>query len=251
MIDDPYFYALAIPALLMTGINKTGFASGIGVLAVPLMSLAVPPLQAVAIMLVVYCVMDLFAMWAYRHNWDRRNLRIILPAGFVGIGVGWVSAGMLSTPAIKVIVGTIAMLFTLHHWFAPRALTPRSPTRVMGYACSAVAGYASFIAHAGGPPLSMYLLPQKMEPARYVGTAAMYWGVMNYAKLLPFGALGQLDSRNLLTALVLLPLAPIGTRLGVWINRAIDPAWFYRIVYALTFAIGAKLMWDGLRTVLA
>ena len=251
MIDDPYFYALAIPALLMTGINKTGFASGIGVLAVPLMSLAVPPLQAVAIMLVVYCVMDLFAMWAYRHNWDRRNLRIILPAGFVGIGVGWVSAGMLSTPAIKVIVGTIAMLFTLHHWFAPRALTPRSPTRVMGYACSAVAGYASFIAHAGGPPLSMYLLPQKMEPARYVGTAAMYWGVMNYAKLLPFGALGQLDSRNLLTALVLLPLAPIGTRLGVWINRAINPAWFYRIVYALSFAIGAKLMWDGLRTVLA
>jgi len=251
MIDDPYFYALAIPALLMTGINKTGFASGIGVLAVPLMSLAVPPLQAVAIMLVVYCVMDLFAMWAYRHNWDRRNLRTILPAGFVGIGVGWVSAGMLSTPAIKVIVGTIAMLFTLHHWFAPRALTPRSPTRVMGYACSAVAGYASFIAHAGGPPLSMYLLPQKMEPARYVGTAAMYWGVMNYAKLLPFGALGQLDSRNLLTALVLLPLAPIGTRLGVWINRAINPAWFYRIVYALTFAIGAKLMWDGLRTVLA
>ena len=251
MIDDPYFYVLAIPALLMAGINKTGFASGLGVLAVPLMSLAIPPLQAVAILLVVYCVMDLFAMWAYRRSWDRTNLRIILPAGFVGIGVGWLSAGMLSTPAIKMIVGAIAMLFTLHHWLGPRAVVARSPKRIKGYVCSAVAGYASFLAHAGGPPLSMYLLPQRMEPARYVGTAAMYWGVMNYAKLLPFGALGQLDSRNLLTALVLLPLAPIGTRLGVWINRAIDPVWFYRIVYALTFAIGAKLVWDGLQTVIA
>lgn len=191
MIDDPFFYALAIPAVLLVAINKTGFASGLGVLAVPLISLSVPPLQAVAIMLLVYCVMDLFAMWAYRRHWDRANLRIILPAGFVGIGVGWLSAGMLSTPAIKVIIGAIAMWFTLHHWLGPRVVAPLSPTRVKGYACGAVAGYTSFLAHAGGPPLSMFLLPQRMEPALYVGTTAMYWGVMNYAKLLPVATLGS------------------------------------------------------------
>lgn len=249
MIDDPLFYALAIPAVLLVAINKTGFASGLGVLAVPLISLSVPPLQAVAIMLLVYCVMDLFAMWAYRRSWDRANLRIILPAGFVGIGVGWLSAGMLSTPAIKMIIGAIAVGFTLHHWLGRRLAAPASPTRVRGYGCSAVAGYTSFLAHAGGPPLSMYLLPQRMEPALYVGTSVMYWGVMNYAKLLPFAMLGQLDTRNLLTALVLLPLAPIGIRLGVWLNRTMDPRWFYRIMYGLTFAIGAKLVWDGAASV--
>lgn len=250
MIDDPFFYALAIPAVLLVAINKTGFASGLGVLAVPLMSLSVPPLQAVAIMLPVYCLMDLFAMWAYRRHWDWANLRIILPAGFFGIGVGWLSAGMLSTPAIKVIVGAIAVWFTLHHWIGPRVVVPPLPAPVKGYACSAVASYTSFLAHAGGPPLSMFLLPQRMEPALYVGTTVMYWSVMNYAKLVPYATLGQLDSRNLLTALVLLPLAPIGTRLGVWLNRAVDPLWFYRIVYTLTFAIGAKLVSDGLVSIL-
>lgn len=250
MIDDPLFYALAIPAVLLVAINKTGFASGLGVMAVPLLSLSVPPLQAVAIMLVVYCVMDLFAMWAYRRRWSRVNLRILLPAGFVGIGIGWLSAGMLPTSAIKVMVGTIAVWFTLHHWLGPRGMARSSRAPVKGYVCSAVAGYTSFLAHAGGPPLSMYLLPQRMEPALYVGTAAMYWGVMNFAKLLPFAALGQLDSRNVLTAIVLLPLVPIGARFGVWLNRAVDPRWFYRIAYALTFAVGAKLIWDGLAPVL-
>jgi uncharacterized membrane protein YfcA len=251
MIDDPFFYALAIPAVLLVAINKTAFASGLGVLAVPLMTLSVPPLQAAAIMLPVYCVMDLFAMWSYRREWDRANLRIILPAGFVGIGIGWLSAGMLSTPVIKVIIGAIAMWFTLHHWLGPRLFAARSARPAKGYACSAVAGYTSFLAHAGGPPLSMYLLPQRLTPAIYVGTTVMYWSVMNFAKLVPYASLGQLDSRNLLTALVLLPLAPVGTRLGVWLNRVVDPLWFYRIVYALTFVIGAKLVWDGLAPVLA
>ena len=251
MIDDPFFYALAIPAVLLVAINKTGFASGLGVLAVPLLSLSVPPLQAAAIMLPVYCVMDLFAMWAYRRQWDRANFWIILPAGFIGIGIGWLSAGMLSTPAIKIIIGAIAMWFTVHHWLEPRLSAPRSPRAARGYVCSAVAGYTSFLAHAGGPPLSMYLLPLRLAPALYVGTTVMYWGVMNFAKLAPYATLGQLDSRNLLTALVLLPLAPLGTRLGVWLNRAVDPVWFYRIVYSLTFAIGAKLVLDGLKPAFA
>ncbi len=152
---------------------------------------------------------------------------------------------MLPMHAIKVLIGAIAMWFTLHYWLGRRAIAPQLPTRFKGYAYSALAAYTSFLAHAGGPPLSMYLLPQRMAPALYVGTSAMYWGVMNYAKLLPFANLGQLDARNLLTALVLLPLVPIGSRLGVWLNRAVHPRWFYRIVYTLTFVIGGKLVWDG------
>lgn len=250
MIDDPLFYAVAIPAVLLVAINKTGFASGLGVLGVPLIALAVPPLQAAAIMLPVMCVMDVFAMWAYRQRWDPVNLRIILPAGLIGIGAGWLSAGLLSPNAIKFLVGAIAVWFTLHYWFAPRQVAPATPQRLKGTACSAVAAYTSFLAHAGGPPMSMYLLPQRLAPALFVGTNVMYWGAMNYLKIVPYAAIGQFDARNLLTSLVLLPLAPIGIRIGVWANRVVNPLWFYRICYTLTFLIGVKLVWDGLAPVL-
>lgn len=246
MIDDPLFYAVAIPAVLLVAINKTGFASGLGVLGVPLIALAVPPLRAAAIMLPVLVVMDLFAMWAYRHRWDRANMRIILPAGLVGVGIGWLSAGLLSPHAIKFLVGLVAVAFTLHYWFAPRQLAPIAPQPVKGYAWSTVAGYTSFLAHSGGPPLSVFLLPQRMAPALLVGTSVVYWGMLNYAKLVPYAALGQFDTRNLLTSLVLLPLAPLGTRIGLWMNRHVAPTWFYRVCYTLTFVIGVKLVWDGL-----
>ncbi len=246
MVDNPWFYVVAVPAVLIVSINKTGFGSGLGVLGVPLLSLTVPPLQAAAIMLPLLCVMDLFAMWAYRRRWDRRNLRIIMPAGIVGVGIGWLSAGYLSEHAIKLIIGFIAVWFTLHHWFAPKGLASSAPHEARGAACSAIAGYTSFLAHSGGPPLGMYLLPLRLEPSLFVGTTVMYWSVMNYAKLVPYAALGQFDARNLVTSAVLLPLAPIGVAIGVWLNRRITPLWFYRVCYALTFLAGLKLIGDGI-----
>ena len=51
LIHDPAFWAVAVPAVLMMGLSKSGFLGGFGALAVPLMSLAVPVPQAAAIML--------------------------------------------------------------------------------------------------------------------------------------------------------------------------------------------------------
>lgn len=245
MIDDPWFYAAAVPAVLLAAINKAGFASGLGVLSVPLLALTVPPLQAAAILLPVMCAMDAFAVWAYRSRFDPVNLRILVPAGVIGVGAGWLTAGLLSSQGIKFLVGTIAVWFTVHYWLGPRRARPGPPRRATGAACGAIAAYTSFLAHAGGPPLSMYLLPQRLAPALYVGTSVMYWAAINLLKLVPYAALGQFDARNLLTSAVLLPLAPLGVRIGVWANRALDPLWFYRVCYALTFAVGAKLAWDG------
>jgi uncharacterized membrane protein YfcA len=80
MIADPLFYLLAVPAVLLAGISKGGFGGGLGILAVPLMSLAVAPPQAAAVMLPILCVMDLMGVWAYRGKWDRANMAILVPA---------------------------------------------------------------------------------------------------------------------------------------------------------------------------
>ena len=88
MITDPYFYVAAVPAVILFGIAKGGFGSGLGVLAVPLIAMVVPPVQAAAILLPILCVMDLVGLWAYRGKWILPELRILIPASLAGIAVG-------------------------------------------------------------------------------------------------------------------------------------------------------------------
>ena len=88
MITDPLFYALAIPAILLTGISKSGFGGAMGGLAVPLMSLVIPPDAAAGIMLPILCAMDVIGLWRFAGSFDWPNLRIILPGAIVGIALG-------------------------------------------------------------------------------------------------------------------------------------------------------------------
>jgi len=88
LITDPWFYALAVPAFLLTGISKGGFASGAENTGVPLMSLVIPAPQAAGIALPVLCAMDLFALRAWRGRWDAAMLRCLLPGAALGIALG-------------------------------------------------------------------------------------------------------------------------------------------------------------------
>src|SRR5688572_21172971 len=84
MITDPFFYAAAVPAVILMGLAKGGF-SGLGLLALPLMALVVSPVQSAAIMLPILIVQDVVTVWAYRRTWDRRNVLILVPSATFGI----------------------------------------------------------------------------------------------------------------------------------------------------------------------
>ncbi len=252
LISDPLFYLAAVPAILITGVSKGGFGAGLGILAVPLMALTLPPGQAVGIMLPILCLMDLFGLWAYRASWHGGILRVAIPGALGGIVLGALTFHLLQEAHIKLLIGAIALVFTLNHWISARgegiaARVPRAGALGTGWGVlwSAVSGFTSFAAHAGGPPLSVYLLPMRMHKTLFVGTTVVFFAAVNYAKLLPYAWLGQLGAVNLGTALVLSPLAPLGIRLGVWLHARIDPANFYRVCYVLVFLAGAKLMLDG------
>lgn len=110
-IADPLFYALAVPAVLIAGISKAGIGGGLGVVAVPLMTLAISPVQAAAILLPILCLMDLFGLYAYRGAWDRRNIALMLPGALTGIIVGALAFRFLSDDVVRLIVGTVALAF--------------------------------------------------------------------------------------------------------------------------------------------
>ena len=245
MITDPLFYFFAVPAILIFGIAKGGFGNAIGVVAVPLMALAVSPLQAAAILLPILCVMDVFAIRKFWRQWDVTNIVIMLPAGCVGVLVGSLTFSYLNEGHVRLLIGLLALIFALNFWLKSAGSIQKEPDYIKGTFWSVIGGFTSFGIHSGGPPVNIYLLPQKLHPKVFMGTCAMFFWITNYVKLIPYFILGQLDSQNLQTSLMLLPLAPIGVGFGYYLHTRVSTKKFYNIFNLFLIITGCKLTYDG------
>ncbi len=248
MIVDPWFYAIAVPAVLLVGISKTGFGGGLGMMATPMMALTIPVPQAAAILLPILCLIDVLGIRLYWRDFDRRIMMTLLPGAVLGTLIGFATFRVVDPHWTELLVGVLAVTFALWQLLRERllqALPPSSPNAVKGFFLAALGAFTSFIAHAGGPPLSIYLLPLRLDKTRLVGVTVIFFFAVNYMKLGPYFLLGQFDPTNLTTSLVLAPLAPIGVRAGRWLLERIPDQRFYPISYALLFLVGLKLIWDG------
>ena len=245
VITDPIFWLCAVIAVIVTGISKGGFG-GLGLLAVPLMALVISPVQAAGIMLPILIIMDWVSLWAYRKHYDKALLWLTLPGAIIGIVIGGLLTGYVNDRFVLICVGVIALLFPLYAIFKPKGrASVMKGSRPLGIVAGCVAGFTSFIAHAGGPPYQAYAIPQELEKRRYAGTAVIFFAVVNAIKLIPYAMLGQFGAENIKTSLMLMPLAPLGVLIGVWLIKRIDQALFYKILYALIFMVGLKLLYDG------
>jgi uncharacterized protein len=135
MITDATFYAVAVPAVLLSGISKGGM-SGLGALAVPMLTLVISPGQAVGLMLSILCLMDLFGLWIYRAYWSRSQMKVLLPGSLLGIGVGVLAFGHQNDNAVRLLIGLIAILFSFNQWLKPllrqRLAAASPPSRAKG-----------------------------------------------------------------------------------------------------------------------
>jgi uncharacterized protein len=233
LITDPFFYAVAVPAVIMLGVSKSGFGAGFGSLAVPVMALAVTVPQAAAILMPVLLVMDLLGLAAFRRDFDMKLLRFLVPCGLVGIVIGALLFKVLDARLVAGLVGVFTLLFLAQRLVFPPRPDSAAPPKWLGALLTTTSGFTSFVAHAGGPPI------------KFTATMAFFFFVINLAKWLPYGWLGLLDLRNMTTSLVLLPLAPLGVWLGVRLARRISPVWFYRFLMTGMLLTGCKLVWDG------
>jgi len=246
LITDPLFWLAAVPGVLLFGISKGGFAGGFGIVTVPLMALAVAPAKAAAIVLPILLVMDLGAVWAYRKHWNRDLIKVLLPAGLVGTAIGTLVFRELSNDGIRLFLGTLAIGFVLWRTLQrERSTVPAKPSAVTGAFWAALSGLTSFIAHSGGPPISVYLLPLRLAPSVLVGTVAVLFAALNWSKVLPYWWLGLFSAQNLLTSAALAPVGVAGVALGVWLHQRVNETLFYRLVYAFLMLTGVKLLYDG------
>lgn len=239
------YLVLASFAAVLIGMSKGGLPL-VGMLSVPVLSLVMSPVKAAVLLLPLFVISDAVGVWLYRKNYSWVNLKILVPAGIAGVLIGWLTAAMISELTIKFLIGLVGVSFCLQTWFkrGPSDV-PKPASLPKGIFWGGVAGFTSFIAHAGGPPFQIFVLPQKLPKAEFAGTATILFAIINLSKILPYQNLSPYTADDFWKVLVLVPFALLGTFLGAYLTKRIADAWFFRLVQTGLFVLSLKLIWDA------
>jgi hypothetical protein len=242
---DALFFLAALAAFLV-GSSKGGLPA-VGMLAVPVLSLAMSPVLAAALLLPIFVVSDVAGLWLYRRDYSAANVRILVPAGVAGVLVGWLTAAWVSERAITLLIALLGLGFCLNLWLRKnRDAPPRPAQRAKGWFWGTLAGFTSFISHAGAPPFQVYMLPQQLPKAAFAGTSTIVFAVINAAKIIPYQHLRPYSAAVLSQAAALVPFALVGAVAGAYLTRRVSQRWFYLLVQLSLFGVSLKLLADAL-----
>ena len=239
------FWLVAVIGAVLTGAGKGGLPI-VGALTVPVMALAMPPTLAAGLMLPVYVVSDMFGLWAYRKEFDRRVLWIACLGMSFGVALGWLTDKQIPENWVTALVGAIAVAFSLNQLIrkAVVAVAKRAEVAPGVFWCT-IAGFTSYVSHTGGPPYQVFTLPLGMKKAVFAGTATIVFAYINALKLIPYWLVGRITLQSLETALYLMPVAAISVYAGVWaVKRLPEKAFFTFVTWSLLL-IGIDLVIKG------
>ena len=250
MIDfDLTFFALAIPAVMFAGISKAGFGSGAAFAAAAVLALVVPPGVALGVMLPVLMVIDAASLQPYWRKWDAPSARSLIAGAVPGVALGAVVYTIVDADAFRVLIGLICIAFVGWQWGRARGLIRVGHfafSRRWGWLTGAAAGFTSFVSHAGGPPVAVFLLGQGMAKTTYQATTVVVFWAINMMKFVPYVFLGIFTWQTALADLILAPFAVLGAWLGVRAHHWVSDRVFFGLTYVLLLVTGARLLWLAL-----
>lgn len=114
-----------------------------------------------------------------------------------------------------------------------------------GLLAGALAGFTSFVSHAGGPPAAVYLLSRGLSKTAYQATTVLVFWAINIAKFVPYAFLGVFTFETLRAGAILAPFALLGSWVGVKLHHAVSERVFFALTYALLTITGVKLIFDA------
>ena len=240
------YVVLASLAAVLIGMSKGGLPL-VGMMSVPVLSLVMSPVKAAVLLLPLFVISDAVGVWLYRKQFSLVNLKILIPAGIAGVLFGWLTAAMISEQTIKFLIGLVGVSFCLQTWFKRgQDHAPKTASWPKGLFWGGAAGSTSFIAHAGGPPFQIFVLPQKLPKAEFAGTATILFAIINVAKIGPYQNLSPYSEEDFWKIAVLVPFALLGTFLGAYLTKRIADAWFFKLVQVGLFLLSIKLIQDAI-----
>ncbi|MEM1066830.1 MAG: sulfite exporter TauE/SafE family protein [Pseudomonadota bacterium] len=248
MLGDPMFYLLAVPAVLLAGVSKAGFGSGASFVATPLLALVIDPALALGIMLPLLILIDVATLRPYWKKWSWPDARALVIGGVPGVLLGAWLFQVAEPDVFRLLIGAISIGFVAYQLFGARAVA-RAGLRPfpawVGVATGTVAGFTSFVSHAGGPPVAVYLLARGLAKTTYQATTVLTFWAVNIMKFVPYAFLGIFTADTLIVNAALAPVALLGAWLGIKAHFFVPERLFFIITYTLLVATGTKLIWDA------
>ncbi|WP_171208973.1 MULTISPECIES: sulfite exporter TauE/SafE family protein [unclassified Ruegeria] len=243
------FFAVAIPAVIFAGISKGGFGSGVAFASSSILALILTPGQALALMLPILMVIDVATLGPYWRRWSWRDSWLLILGAVPGVALGAWLYRATDDDLLRLLIGAISVGFVIWHiaqskgWI--RGFAHRLPP-IAGVVAGLVAGFTSFVSHAGGPPAAVYLLSQRLSKTEFQASTVLVFWVINIAKFIPYAYLGLFTWHTALADLLLTPFAIFGAWLGVRAHVMMSERLFFGITYVLLTITGSKLIWDAL-----
>jgi uncharacterized membrane protein YfcA len=238
-------WAVVGAGAFLAGLSKTGI-TGLGILAVAIFALILPPRESVGIVLLILISADIVAVAAYRREANWRQLLRLFPWTAVGVVLGYLAFGRIDGGQLGRLIGAIlVVLVALHLWrkYGARATASDAPrARWLAPLVGATAGFTTMVANAAGPVMVIYLLAMNLPKMEFIGTTAWFFLSVNLFKV-PFSyALGLIDAGSLLTVLPLVPFAIAGAVFGRLIIAHINQRLFELVALLLALAAGIRLL---------
>lgn len=246
---DWMFFAIAGPAVIFAGISKGGFGSGAAFAAASILALVIEPGLALGVMLPLLMLIDAAALRPYWGKWDSKAALSLIIGGIPGVALGAALYTVAEPDVFRVLIGAISVGFVVWQLVKSRVLRPRLGRKLPNWAgnvAGAVAGFTSFVSHAGGPPAAVYLLSEARSKTEYQATTVLVFWVINIAKAIPYAALGMFTMQTAVANLALAPFALLGAWIGVRAHHAVPERLFFGLTYLLLSVTGVKLIVDGL-----
>ena len=235
--------------MLFAGVSKGGFGSGAAFAAAPVLALLVDPRMALGIMLPLLMLIDVASLKPYWGKWSLPDLRLLVFGGLPGVALGAGLYTVASDDLLRLLIGAVSVGFVLWQVSLARGWIKIAQTHWpdwAGFGFGLAGGFTTFISHAGGPPVAMFLLSRGLSKTQFQATTVLLFWILNIAKFVPYAFLGMFTAQTFLANLMLAPFALLGTWIGVRAHHVVSERLFFGVTYALLLVTGSKLIWDGL-----
>ncbi len=235
--------------MVFAGISKGGFGSGAAFAAASILALVIEPGLALGVMLPLLMLIDATALRPYWRRWSVPDVKLLLIGGVPGVALGAALYQVASPDVFRLLIGSVSIGFVVWQLALAAGLVRLANSRMPDWAgliFGTIAGFTTFISHAGGPPAAMFLLTRGLGKTQFQATTVLLFWILNIVKFFPYAALGMFTAQTFMANLVLAPFAILGTWIGVRAHHLIPERVFFGLTYVLLLVTGSKLVWDGL-----